>query len=501
MTGSGDQAIRDVMAAPVTVAYPGRRGDGGDAAELDLRLANLERNDVDNAQRLIGRHGHELRFVREFGWLSWVGTHWERHGADHKARILAHDTAAMIIAEVAAVIKDGPRENESIADHRKRQEDLFTWRRQSGNRAKIEAMLIEAAPYLAVDPSDLDADPMVLNLKNGTLRLAGACQDLAAHDQDDLLAKVIDVEFDPDATCPRFLDFLARVQPSADVRGFLQRYAGYCLTGSTAEQVMVFNYGTGANGKSTFVNIVAKIMGPYSVSLPFASLLRNDRTRGADATPDLARLPGARLVRASEPEKGARFAEATIKSVTGGEEITARRLHQEFFDFDPQFKLMTSGNNKPAIRGCDEGIWRRIALVPWEVFIPPEERAKGLDATLWAQRSGILNWMLDGCRLWLEEGLMVPDAVRDATKQYRVDSDPIGRFLEVCVTKTLGSKVAATDMYYAYTAWCASNAEQPWKQRTFGDAMTERGFTRHKSSIYRYCDVALVTIPIEEANK
>ena len=186
----------------------------------------------------------------------------------------------------------------------------------------------------------------------------------------------------------------------------------YCPTGVTTEQKLVFNYGEGGNGKSVFIDLIAKMMGPYAVSLPFASLLRDDRKRGAEATPDLARLPGARLVRASEPEKGSRFAEATIKAITGGEEITVRHLNHGFFDFVPHFKLTLSGNHKPAIRGQDRGIWRRFLLVPWEVNVPDEQQDKDLPAKLWAERDGVLNWILDGVRIWLECGLVVPDRAR-----------------------------------------------------------------------------------------
>ena len=303
--------------------------------------------------------------------------------------------------------------------------------------------------------------------------------------------------FAPNAACPTFQRFLKEVQPDADLRLFLQVWSGYCLTGNTSEQKLVFNYGEGGNGKSVFIDLIARIMGPYAVSLPFASLLRDDRRRGGDATPDLARLPGARLVRASEPEKGARFAEAAIKAITGGEPITARHLNHGFFDFVPQFKLTLSGNHKPAIRGQDRGIWRRFLLVPWEVSIPDDEQDKNLPAKLWAERAGVLNWLLDGTRLWLERGLEVPDRVQAATNEYRADSDPVGRFIHDCVQPSPGVNVQASAMYSAYSDWCAANAERPWTKHMFGRVLPERGLHKQKlgGGLVYYTDVELHDVP------
>jgi len=225
-------------------------------------------------------------------------------------------------------------------------------------------------------------------------------------------------------------------------------------------------------------------------------LVRDDRKRGADATPDLARLPGARLVRASEPERGARFAEASVKAITGGEEITARNLREGFFDFVPQFKLMLSGNHKPVIRGQDRGIWSRFLLVPWEVSIPEAEWDKTLPKKLWAERVGILNWMLDGTRMWLEDGLGIPDSVRGATDQYRTDSDQLGRFIAMCVENLPGSTVPAADMYDAFRRWCLANGENIWTQTSFGRALGDRNFKKETTGGYvHYLDVNLVNVP------
>ncbi len=486
----GKNAVRQIINNAKVVRFPGGGGD-----EINLILAEKERNDIGNAERLLARHGQDLLHVREMGWRQWTKTHWSLEGADEVVKQRAHETARSIMEEVAALNKGGRPDTMAAGDWEKKLEDLLKWSTASGNRAKLDAMVAEAAPYISVPPEAMDEDPLLLNLANGTLQLEGACDKLSPHRREDRLAKLMNVEFDPDATCPTFDRFLEEVQPDADIRLFLQIWTGYCVTGITTEQKLVFNYGEGGNGKSVFIDLIAKMMGPYAVSLPFASLLRDDRKRGAEATPDLARLPGARLVRASEPEKGSRFAEAAIKAVTGGEEITVRHLNHGFFDFVPQFKLTLSGNHKPAIRGQDRGIWRRFLLVPWGVNVPEEQQDKDLPAKLWAERAGVLNWILDGVRVWLERGLIVPEAVMAATNGYRTDSDPLGRFIAECVEPTPNESVQASVMYEAYKAWCAANAERPWSLTAFGRAMPERGVEKSVGRIRVYMDVRLANIP------
>jgi putative DNA primase/helicase len=490
----GEQAIRDAFAASQILSFPGGGGE-----DINLHLADKERNDVGNAERFLARHGQDLLYVRDVGWHVWSGTHWARTGADEAVKQKAHATARSVAEEVDAMQGAAPPDHVSAADWKDKQAELLKWSVASGNSTRLRAMVEEAAPYLSVPPDMLDADPLLLNLANGTLRLADACEDLRPHSRGDRLGKIINVTFDPAATCPQFDAFMARVQPDADLRRFLQVWSGYCLTGLTGEQKLIFNYGEGGNGKSVFIDLVAKIMGPYAASLPFASLLRDDRKRGSEATPDLARLPGARLVRASEPESGARFAEATIKAITGGEEITVRHLNQGFFDFVPQFKITLSGNHKPSIRGQDRGIWRRFLLVPWEENIPDDEQDKDLPAKLWRERSGVLNWMLDGVRIWLEQGLVIPDRIRAATDEYKSDSDPLGRFIAECIEAAPGTNIQARTMYNAFAAWCRSNAIKPWSETAFGRALPERGIEKSDGRIRVYMNVRLVDVPEDDA--
>ena len=487
----GAAAIQQAVQGAELVAFPGGGGE-----DINRILGDKECNDIGNAERFLGRHGQDLLHVEEVGWHVWDGKHWTRKQALKTVRQKAHATVRSIMEEVEALQKSGPPgENWSQADWEKKISNLFAWSNLSGNSPKIKAMIEEAAAYLSVEPDILDSDPCVLNVRNGTLKLSGSCDTLLPHRREDRLAKIMAVDFDPNAQCPVFDDFLKKVQPNGEIRRFLQVWTGYCLTGVTQEQKLVFNYGEGGNGKSVFIDLIAKMMGPYAASLPFSSLLKDDRKRGADATPDLARLPGARLVRASEPEKGSKFAEAQVKAITGGEEITVRHLNRGFFDFDPQFKLTLSGNHKPAIRGQDRGIWRRFLLVPWLENIPEDQQDKTLPSKLWMERSGVLNWALDGLRIWLENGLIIPNAVRVATDDYRADQDPIGRFIAECIEPAEGMNVQAAVMYDAYVQWCKANAERHWSMTAFGKALPERGISKTDGRIRVYEHVRLVNVP------
>ena len=231
---------------------------------------------------------------------------------------------------------------------------------------------------------------------------------------------------------PNFQRFLTRVQPHASVRRFLAQWFGYSLTGLNDEQKFLFNWGKGRNGKSTLLEGVSHIVGDYGKTLPIESFLDQGRGRNAGGpSEDLAVLPGTRLLRTSEPEKGAKLAEASIKMFTGGEPISARRVYKGQFEFLPTFKLTISGNYRPQITGTDDGIWRRLMLVPWAVQIPKDEIDLKLSSKLRAEKSGILNWMLDGLRDYLDHGLVLPSEVINATQVYREDSDPLGQFF-VC---------------------------------------------------------------------
>ncbi|WP_299393249.1 phage/plasmid primase, P4 family [Pelagibius sp.] len=490
---SGEAGIRDAIDQAEVVEFP---QGGGDGDSLNLACAYLPKNDVGNAKRLIKRYGPDLTYVEGIGWFCWEGTHWDGERGDLEAQLRAHWTAGDVKEEAEAIVDDGPFEDEADKDFQERVAKHRSWGVGSGNSNRIHSMLRESVPYLARRLEDMDADAFLFNVQNGTLHLGPAGDDtegvwLKPHDRADRISKVAPVAFKAAADAPIFQAFLQRILPDPEIRGFVQRWFGYCLTADTSEQALVLFHGQGANGKSTLIEVVSWIMGRYGLALPFASLLHDDKRRGSEATPDIARLPGARLVSASEPEIGQRFSESLLKSLTGGETITARHLNRDFFEFQPTFKLVLSFNHKPSVRGQDEGIWRRLLMVPFDVTIPEPERDRALLSKLKDEGSGILNWLLDGFRLWVEGGLAVPDGVRAATDAYRSESDPVGQFLASATRHDPGATVQASRLYKAYELWCKDSAVTPLKQTAFGKTLGDRGYKRSKIGTYYYSDLAL----------
>ncbi len=501
-TEQAAQAVDDTMKAPPPMYDPMDDADDDDSVveeydQAELDYAMMERNDSGNAKRLYHRYGNDLVHVSRIGWHCWNGKYWDREEGDLEVMRRCRDVSTSIQGPEAAALyqylmgrrdDDGnPKQvkkaaNDAVIRHRKFGE-------RSGDLAKIKAMTEISKVDLSRPPDALDKHPFMLSLGNGTITLPDP-SDTSGKDQvrkrrfkrSDYISRIGNVVYDPDAECPQWRGFLNIVQPDPDIQRFLQSYMGYCLTGKTTEQVLVVNYGGGANGKSTFIETIARIMGSYSASVPIETFMADGRKGGGDATPDLVRLPGVRLVRAAEPEVGSRLSESLVKVITGGEEVSARALYKEQFTFSPQFKLVLSCNHKPNIYGTDDGIWRRILLIPWETTIPEEQRDAGLPAKLQAEASGILNWLLDGARMWAECGLHIPDTVRAATSEYRQDSDPVGQFLEICTAKAPGETVTSARLFEVYERYCRANAIPVVSQRGFNKALQAKGYVRMKSS-------------------
>tara|TARA_A200000113_G_scaffold220469_1_gene230653 strand:+ start:2171 stop:3793 length:1623 start_codon:yes stop_codon:yes gene_type:complete len=485
--------------------------DISELPECDIKLSNFQQNDRGNARRLIERYGRDLIYVPEAGWYGWTGKCWSLEDGEAKAQIFAHKTADKIKYEALAKLAAGNYVAESSKDFRDRIKRFYGFALQSGNTPRLQAMTKEAQPYLKAHMREFDNDYLLVSVGNGTLDLNAKDGDgyvkLLKHKRNHKITKLMDVDYDASAEAPRFLKFMADIQPDPEIRNFLQRYFGYCLTGTIKEQVILMFYGGGANGKSTIMNLMNRILSEYALNLPFQSLLHDDRKRGGEASPDLARLPGARLVTASEPDQGARFSESLLKQLSGGEKMAVRRLHKDFFEFMPQFKLLLAFNNKPAIRGQDDGIWRRVCLVPFnQQFVPAHKldehpgakpKIDGLEDMLWEERAGILNWMLDGYRMWKEGGLQMPDQVKAATSEYKNDSNPLGQFIEFAV-KQGGIGIAAKELYRVYELWCGKNALKPFNANTFGRRLTDMGLKREKVGGYMVYAGVDLTEPAKE---
>jgi putative DNA primase/helicase len=293
------------------------------------------------------------------------------------------------------------------------------------------------------------------------------------------MTKFVPIEYDEDAACPTWLTFLGRVmRDNATLIAYLQMAVGYALTGSTGEQCFFLLHGIGANGKTTFVETIQALAGDYGTSTDFRTFIESKNDRGP--RDDVAELFGARLVTAVEVGEGKRFNESLVKSLTGSDTVRARFLYESAFQFKPQFKLFLAANHKPVIRGTDEGIWRRVRLIPFTVQIPKSEQDKELLAKLREELPGILAWAVQGCQLWLEHGLGLPDEVRAAGDDYRAESDTLGAFIdEYC---ELGDEYAtpSKDLYDAYAQWAKEGGEFQLSQTAFGRRLEERGITSDK---------------------
>lgn len=421
-----------------------------------------------NAERLCAMHGENIRYCYPSDkWFVWDGMRFcpDSTGAIER---LAKQTVRQIGAEA------------SQAEDEETRKALLKHALKSEGKSELKAMvdLSRSEPGVAIMPEHLDANHWTLNTQTGVLDLKTG--GIVEHDRSFLITKLAPVDFKPGATCPTWMKFLDRIQAgNRAVIDFLQRAVGYSLTGDTSEQCVFFLYGTGANGKSTFLEVIQTILGDYSQRTEFATFLakNNETVRN-----DIARLKSARFVSAVEAGKGKSLAEDVIKQLTGDDTITARFLFQEYFEFLPAFKVFLATNHKPIIKGNDHAIWRRIKLIPFNVTIPEEERDKALKTRLLDELPGILNWAIQGCLEWQRNGLQEPEEVQYATKSYQAEMDTLTAFFEDrCIVNPL-ARVPLKELYVEYCKWAQANGEPEISQRTLNGQLAERGYQQRKGA-------------------
>ena len=420
-------------------------------------------HDVGNGKRLAALYSHMFRFVHEWGWMVWDGRVWAR---DTRGRMEAW--AKKTVDALEAAIPNVDNEEKAKA--------LRKWARTSRNKGRIEAMIAMARSEPSVDQfrEQFDMHDHLLNVRNGVIDLRTG--ELLPHDPELYMTGFVDIEYDAAALAPRWQQFLKETCLSnEDLMGYLQRAAGYTLTGFTSEHVLFFLFGDGRNGKSTFITVLGWLLGDMAEPLSFDSLLQSRESRAENT---LASLVGKRLASATEPPEGRAFNEEMIKSMTGSDMLRARHMYMDGFGFLPKFKLWLGGNDKPLIRGVNEGIWERFHLVPFQNHVERHKRNKQLDRQLREELPGILAWAVRGAVEWSSKGLQPPAIVSQAVDEYRGENDVIGRFIEECCTVRPDLSTPAGELHKAINAWAEEH-----KERSLSANMLGRRLAKYRAGL------------------
>lgn len=436
---------------------------------MSTKAPNL--TDVGNAERLVRMYGDQMRYCHpQRRWYVYVNGQW-RPDVEGLATRHAKYTVKSIYAKAAQTVDSA--ESAALAKHAANSE----------RAPRIRDMLSLAAsePGIPVQPHELDADPWLFNVENGTVDLRTGL--LRPHDPADLITKMAPVQYDLNAAAPVWAAFIERVMAGdRELIEFVQRAVGYSLTGLTDEQVFFFLHGPGSNGKTKLLEALSHLWGGYASSADFSTFLmrRNDGPRN-----DIARLHGARFVTAIEAGEGRKLDEAVVKQLTGGDTISARFLHQEAFEFRPSFKIWLASNHKPHIHGNDNGMWRRVRLIPFTVTIPEAERDLRLAEKLRAELPGILAWAVVGCRDWQRKGLGEAAPVSAATAEYREEMDRLGVFIAEKCEEDAAARVAMPELYKAYVGWATESGEEVLSKSKLGAKLTDRGFGSERKNAGR----------------
>lgn len=506
-----DQFVQQLGAA-VDSALPVSTGEGH--AELDAHLgtampsedeavhalAVLERtmerygaSDVLNAHALVAWSDGRVKYAPGLGFHVWDGRVWERDDSVVKVRQLIHSMGAALT--VAAAKRREDRKEQGLEPEKDcpiaRAAKGFTMSR------RIEDLIRElrSVPSVFVNSDDFDSRPDLLSFRNGVVNLRTGI--LREHRKTDLLTVCLAYDYRPDAECKRWLRFLSEIFPDyPDLTEYVRRLVGYGITGSVDEQCFAVLYGKGANGKSVFTDTLSEIFSGISKTTPFSTF---EERAGGGIPNDIAALRGSRLVLASEGEAGRGLSEATIKSVTGKDKVSARFLRKEFFAYKPTFLILLATNHKPQVRGQDDGIWRRVKMLPFSRFFAPHERDYGLSNALLAEAEGIVAWAVRGAVEWYANGLQDPPVVQDSTRNYRETSDALfGFYPGTLVPATENDHIRGSDAFSAYLQWCeAENLQhrERWTRRAFYTAMEERGVPRKRLSF----GMALVGVKLADS--
>ncbi|MFM9535725.1 phage/plasmid primase, P4 family [Lysinibacillus sp. IITD104] len=430
------------------------------AEEVEKPARKFKLTDLGNAERIAYEYGHVIRYIPSVGWYIWNGKYWE---FDEKGKL------HRIVAKVVRKLGESDDETEQ------------KWARHCEKHNVRESAIKDLKVLVPGDRSDFDQHKYLLNVANGVVDLKTG--KLQPHDRELKLTKITNISFDENAKCPNWLAFLDQIfMGDKELSEYMQRLIGYSLTGDISEQIMMFLVGGGSNGKSTFINTIKDLVGEYGKQAKADTFIKKKET---GANNDIARLVGSRFVSAIESEEGEKLSESFVKQITGGEPVLARFLRQEYFEYIPEFKVFFTTNHKPIIGGLDEGIWRRVKLIPFDLNLPAHKRDKKLPEKLSLEMSGILNWAIEGCLKWQKDGLIEPAVVAKATGNYKEDMDILGPFLAECcyVDKANENiKIEAKELYNVYDSFGYKSGERTVSNRSFYRMLETKGFKKERGT-------------------
>lgn len=481
----GAETLNKAIADCSNVFSPRERDDDFNLYVLDENTEKISKkfysyDDTGNAQRFKDTFGEVVKFsyIRK-NWYFYDGKIWviDQEG---KIKTLADKTIEKMKNETVYVPEG--------ADEEEMQKAFTKHIKATRSSRGKTSMLKESEHLLPIKPTAFDADPNLFNTQNGYLDLRTG--QLHEHDRNKFFTKISTIEYTDKIDCPLWMDFLNTIFDNDQyLINYIQRAVGYSLSGSTEEQMMFILHGNGRNGKSVFLDIVTEMFGNYSTNIQPQTIMVKQQTNAAN--PDIAKLNGARLVTTTEPNEGVRMDEGLVKQLTGGDKVSARFLYEDEFEFTPQFKLWMATNHKPIIRGTDDGIWRRLAIIPFDVQIPENKVDKRLTHKLRRELKAILNWAVEGYLMWRESGLQEPQSIKDQRKVYRGEMDVIEAFLDECCTRDPHKKAKAKDLFQTYREWARENGQYMMSSTKFGREMGNKFTKLHSNGIY-YTGVSLV---------
>lgn len=458
--------------------------DGYQLNVMDQSTKKVERkfysyDDTGNGERFTDSYKDVVRYsYTRKNWYFYNDKIWELDGAGKVKRLV--DKVLVNMKKEPVFV---PEDSDEDAMKQHLQKHIKT-SRSSNSKTN---MLKESQHLLPITPEEFDQDEHLLNVQNGYIDLKTG--ELNNHDRDKYFTKIASIEYTDKIDYPLWEQFLNQIfNNDKKLINYIQRAVGYSLSGSTVEQMMFILHGNGRNGKSVFLDIITEMLGNYTTNIQPQSIMVKQQSNGA--SPDIAKLDGARLVTTTEPNDGMRFDEGLVKQLTGGDRVTARFLHENEFEYTPQFKLWMATNHKPIIRGTDDGIWRRMAIIPFTVQIPEHQVDRNLTYKLRGEMTAILNWAVEGYREWQRIGLAEPETVKMQRDTYRKEMNPIEVFLEECCVAEEGEREKSADVYRVYNAWAKENNQYVLDSTRFVKEM-ENKFQRRKISTYFYLGVRL----------